>query len=58
MDILTQIKRLVARGDYRLTHKATVELHLDGLVPQDAVEAILTAHMIKKTSRGASHRRE
>lgn len=43
MDILNRIKRLVAGGRYRLSIKAQVELDADGLVPLDAVEAILNA---------------
>jgi hypothetical protein len=57
MDILNRIKRLVARGDYRLTDKATTELYVDGLTPLDAAEAILNAQAIKKVQRSRSRRR-
>ena len=54
MDILHRIKRLVASGRYHVTLKAEAELDADGLVPQDAVEAILNAQSIKKTLRSRS----
>lgn len=57
MDILNRIKRLVARGDYRITGKAAFELQADALVPQDAVEAILNAQEIEKAIRSRSSRR-
>lgn len=57
MDLLSHIKRLVSRGDYRLTHKALEELHVDGLTPQDAVESILNAQAIKKVLRSLSRQR-
>lgn len=51
MDILSRIKRLVVRGRYRLTYKASLELYADGLTPEDAAEAILNAQTIKKILR-------
>jgi len=57
MDILARIKRLVARGQYRLTSKAIDELEIDGLDPQDAIEAILNAQSIRKTLRSTSRYR-
>lgn len=57
MDILHRIKRLVALGRYHSTLKAEAELDADGLVPQDAVEAILNAQAIKKVLRSTSPQR-
>lgn len=54
MDILSRIKRLVLRGDYRLTDKATEELYQDGLGPLDAAEAVINAQRIKKILRSRS----
>lgn len=54
MEPLTRIRRLVAAGQYRLTVKAEHELDADGLIPQDAIEAILNAQSIKKTLRSRS----
>src|SRR6185436_12834091 len=57
MDVLHRIKRLVASGRFHATLKAEEELNLDGLTPQDAVEAILNAQVIKKVLRSTSPRR-
>ena len=54
MDILTRIKRLVVRGAVRFTEKARLELEADGLEPEDALEAILSAPAIHKTIRSRS----
>lgn len=43
MDVLLRIKRLVVRGLVRFTEKARLELEADGLEPEDALEAILSA---------------
>lgn len=57
MEILVRIKRLVVRGDVRFTEKARLELDADGLEPEDALEAILSAPVITKTLRSRSPRR-
>lgn len=57
MDILIRIKRLVARGQYRFSRKALDELELDGLDPQDAVEAVLNAQTVLKVLRSTSSQR-
>jgi hypothetical protein len=57
MDVLHRIKRLVASGRYHVTLKAEAELNADGLVPQDAVEAVLNAQSIKKSLRSRSANR-
>ena len=57
MDVLVRIKRLVVRGAVRFTEKARMELDADGLEPEDALEAILSAPGIKKTLRSRSTRR-
>jgi hypothetical protein len=57
LDILNKIKRLLVRGQYEITLKAQTELDADGLRPQDAIEAILNAHLIKKTIRSRSRHR-
>ncbi|MBI5765391.1 MAG: hypothetical protein HZA51_17925 [Planctomycetes bacterium] len=49
MDILTQIKRLIVRRQYRFSEKATDELALDGLDEADILESILMADRIRKT---------
>ena len=51
MDVLQRIKHLIVRGRYRFTYKALIELHADGLEPEDALESILNAQAIKKTIR-------
>ncbi|MCI0637249.1 MAG: hypothetical protein L0206_25535 [Actinobacteria bacterium] len=57
MDLLVRIKRLVVRGAVRFTEKARVELERDGLDPEEALEAILSAHGISKTLRSRSSSR-
>ena len=57
MDVLVRIKRLVVRGSVRFTEKARTELDADGLEPEDALEAILSAPGIHKTLRSSSPRR-
>jgi hypothetical protein len=57
MDILLRIKRLVVRGAVRFTEKARLELEADGLEPEDAIEAILSAPGIRKSLRSRSPRR-
>ncbi len=52
-----RIKKLVVRGDVRFTEKARRELDDDGLQPEDALEAILSAPGIRKTMRSRSPRR-
>lgn len=54
MDVLLRIKRLVVRGDVRFTEKARLELERDGLEPEDALEAILSAPAIAKALRSRS----
>jgi hypothetical protein len=54
MDVLHRIKRLIAAGRFYVTLKAEAELDSDGLVPQDAVEAILNAQSIKKMLKSRS----
>jgi hypothetical protein len=54
MDVLVRIKRLVVRGAVRFTEKARSELEADGLEPEDALEAILSAASISKTIRSRS----
>jgi len=57
MDVLVRIKRLIVRGAVRFTEKARIELEADGLEPEDALEAILSAPGIHKTIRSRSPRR-
>jgi YgiT-type zinc finger domain-containing protein len=57
MDPLLRIKRLVVRGFVRFTEKARLELEADGLEPEDALEAILSAPGIQKVLRSRSPRR-
>jgi hypothetical protein len=57
VDVLVRIKRLVVRGAVRFTEKARLELEADGLEPEDALEAILSAPGIHKTLRSRSPRR-
>jgi hypothetical protein len=54
MDALVRIKRLIVRGDVRFTEKARTELESDGLEPEDALEAILSAPGIRKIIRSRS----
>lgn len=54
MDVLVRIKRLIVRGAVRFTEKARLELESDGLEPEDALEAILSAPAIHKTMRSRS----
>jgi hypothetical protein len=58
MDVLHRIKWLVVRGRCRLTYKAVLELHADGLDPEDAFEALLNAQAIKKVLRSRTRGRE
>ena len=58
MDVLTRIKRLIVQNRYRFTDKAGLELDMDGLREQDAIESILNAQIIKKTIRSTSPRRK
>lgn len=57
MDILVRIKRLVVRGAIRFTEKARTELERDGLEPEEAMEAILSAQAVTKTLRSRSPQR-
>ncbi len=57
MDVLVRIKRMVVRGAVRFTEKARLELESDGLEPEDALEAILSAPGIRKTMRSRSSKR-
>ncbi len=57
MDVLVRIKRLVVRGAVRFTEKARLDLEVDGLEPEDALEAILSAPGITKTIRSRSQTR-
>jgi hypothetical protein len=57
VDALVRIKKLVVRGAVRFTEKARQELDADGLEPEDALEAILSAPGIHKTLRSRSTRR-
>jgi hypothetical protein len=54
MDVLVRIKRLIVRGAVRFTEKARLELEVDGLEPEDALEAILSASRIYKVLRSTS----
>ena len=54
MDRLVRIKRLVVRGAIRFTEKARTELERDGLEPEEAMEAILSAQAVTKTLRSRS----
>jgi len=56
MEVLLRIKRLVVRGAVRFTEKARLELDADGLEPEDALEAILSAPSIRKRLRSRSSR--
>lgn len=57
MDVLSRIKRLIVRRRYRFSLKSLGELDSDGLVPEDALEAVLSAVRIKKTIRSSSSAR-
>lgn len=54
MDVLLQIKRLVARGQIAYTRKARDEMADDGLTDNDVVESLLNAQSIAKTLRSTS----
>lgn len=54
MEVLVRIKKLIVRGAVRFTEKARQELEADGLEPEDALEAILSAQGIRKTLRSSS----
>ena len=54
MDVLVRIKRLVVRGAVRFTEKARLELEHDGLEPEDAMEAIVSAQSVYKVLRSRS----
>ena len=54
MDVLVRIKRLIVRGAVRFTEKARLELERDGLEPEDAMEAIVSAQSIYKVLRSRS----
>ena len=45
---LKQIKRLIIKGNYQFTFKAETELEADGLIIEDALEAILNATTVDK----------
>jgi hypothetical protein len=51
MDVLTRIKRLILRGDYRFTLKARLEMELDCITELEVSEAIMTARRISKALR-------
>jgi len=53
MDILTRIKQLIVREQYRFTSKAKNELLADGLDEADVLESILNADRITKTMRSS-----
>ena len=57
MDILLRIKRLVAAGRIAFTQKAEDEMERDGLLPQDVVESILNASLLR-AKRSTSPRRK
>ncbi|MCC7290889.1 MAG: hypothetical protein IT449_02370 [Phycisphaerales bacterium] len=57
MDVLVRIKRLVIRGQVRLTEKAAEELDFDALTLGDVLESILNAQAIAKTIRSTSRHR-
>lgn len=54
MDTLARIKRLIVRRKYRFSYKSLAELDQDDLEPDDAIEAVLNAQVIKKTLRSRS----
>lgn len=57
MDVLIQIKRLVARGATSFTDKARDEMARDNLTMQDVTESVLNAQSIYKTLRSTSPRK-
>lgn len=58
MDVLTTIKSLVIRRQYRFTYKAAFELEADGLDETDVVESIVNASQIDKTLKSQTNSRE
>ena len=57
MEILTRIKRLILRGDYKFTLKARDEMDLEDITELEVAEAIMNAHRIDKVLRSQSHYR-
>ncbi len=51
MDVLTRIKQLILRGDYRFTLKARTEMEGEGITELEVSEAIMTAPRINKVLR-------
>ncbi|MBI3017004.1 MAG: hypothetical protein HYY62_03285 [Deltaproteobacteria bacterium] len=60
--VLSKIKRLILKGDYRFTDKADAEMEATGITKDDVVEAILNAYRIDKVMRtispGKTHKGE
>ena len=42
-DVLVKIKRLVLKGQYKFSEKASLEMEADGITEFDIVESILNA---------------
>jgi len=57
-DVLVKIKRLVLKGRYKFSEKASLEMEADGITEFDIVESILNAVTIYKTLRSRSPLRE
>lgn len=57
-EVLTKIKRLVLKGRYKFSEKASLEMEADGITEFDIVESILNAVTIYKTLRSKSPLRE
>ncbi|MCI0690559.1 hypothetical protein L0337_00965 [candidate division KSB1 bacterium] len=53
-DVLVKIKRLVLKGHYKFSEKASLEMEADGITEFDVVESILNAVTIYKTLRSKS----
>ena len=53
---LNQIKRLIIRGNYPFTLKAESELEVDGLLIEDALEAIINAESVYKVINSSNPR--
>ena len=42
-DILVKIKRVILSGKYAFSHKARMEMEIDGITEMDVAESILNA---------------
>lgn len=56
--VLTKIKRLIIKGQFKFTIKADAERLLDGLTQEDVLESILNASLVRTKKSRSPQRKE